>query len=257
MKCKICNKKNGSIFTANILNKYSIKYYYCSQCGFLQTEEPYWVKEAYSEPINRSDTGYMSRNVGLSKKLTILLPFLMQKNDKFLDYAGGYGVLVRLMRDTGFDFYWSDEYTSNLFSRGFEYNNEPIKAVTTFEAFEHFIDPIKEIGKMLKISNTIVFSTLLLPEVVPKPEEWWYYALDHGQHVSFYSNKTFQYIAHEFNLNYYNLGSLHLLTRKKLPAYQIFLMKILIKFSRFGLHALVKKRLTSKTWSDYILLAKR
>jgi hypothetical protein len=252
MLCKICNKKNDSIFTAKILNKYNIKYYHCAKCGFLQTEDPHWIKESYSESINQSDTGYMSRNIMLSKKLTILLPFLMQKNDKALDYAGGYGVLVRLMRDIGFDFYWSDKFTSNLISRGFEYNNESIEVITTFEAFEHFIDPIKEISKMLDISKTIVFSTVLLPKVIPKPEEWWYYALDHGQHVSFYSNKTFKYIAYEFKLNYYNLGSLHLLTRKKIPTY----LKILIGFSRFGLHTLVEKRLTSKVWSDYILLSK-
>jgi hypothetical protein len=58
--CKICNKANDSIFTLKILNKYEIKYYHCSCCGFLQTEEPYWLDEAYSESINVS---YMQRNL--------------------------------------------------------------------------------------------------------------------------------------------------------------------------------------------------
>ncbi len=40
--------------------------------------------------------------------------------DPFLDYAGGYGVFTRLMRDIGFDFYWHDPYTQNLFANGFE-----------------------------------------------------------------------------------------------------------------------------------------
>ena len=60
MICKICNKANDSIFTLKILNKYEIKYYHCSWCGFLQTEEPYWLDEAYSESINVS---YMQRNL--------------------------------------------------------------------------------------------------------------------------------------------------------------------------------------------------
>jgi hypothetical protein len=123
MTCKICTQTTKPIFTAKILNKYGIKYYYCEHCGFLQTEESFWLEEAYVESINVSDTGYMQRNLLLSKKLTILLSLFFDKNAKFVDYAGGYGVFVRLMRDIGFDFYWDDKYTTNLFARGFEYQN--------------------------------------------------------------------------------------------------------------------------------------
>ena len=69
---------------------------YCEHCGFLQTEEPYWLDEAYSESINVSDTGYMQRNLMLSEKLTILLALFFDKNAKFLDYGGGYGIFTRL-----------------------------------------------------------------------------------------------------------------------------------------------------------------
>jgi len=50
MKCKICSNETYNIFSAKILNKNNIKYFYCDYCGFLQTEEPYWLKEAYSVP---------------------------------------------------------------------------------------------------------------------------------------------------------------------------------------------------------------
>jgi hypothetical protein len=116
MTCKICTQQAKQIFTAKILNKYDIKYYHCEHCGFLQTEEPFWLEEAYGESINVSDTGYMQRNLLLSQKLTILLRLFFYKNAKFVDYAGGYGVFVRLMRDIGFDFYWDDKYTTNLFA---------------------------------------------------------------------------------------------------------------------------------------------
>jgi hypothetical protein len=92
-----------------ILNKYDIKYYHCVNCGFLQTEESYWLNEAYDESINISDTGIMSRNIHLSKITTLILYFFFDKNNKFLDFAGGYGIFTRLMRDIGFDFYWSDK----------------------------------------------------------------------------------------------------------------------------------------------------
>jgi hypothetical protein len=191
MKCKICKQKNESVFSGKILNKYNIKYYYCSNCGFLQTEEPYWLDEAYSESITVSDTGYMQRNINLSRKLTILLALFFDKNGKYLDYAGGYGVFVRLMRDIGFDFYWDDKYTTNLFAKGFEYKSKGrCEAVTTFESFEHFVNPLEEIEKLLSISKNIIFSTELLPNPIPKPEDWWYYGLDHGQHISPHLRET-------------------------------------------------------------------
>ena len=251
MKCKICQKENNFIFEGKILNKYKIKYFHCPNCGFLQTEEPYWLDEAYIESINVSDTGYMQRNINLSQKLTILLALFFDKNGRFLDYAGGYGVFVRMMRDIGFDFYWADKYTTNLFASGFEHKNEGgYEAVTTFESFEHFENPIEEIENLLKVSKNIIFSTELLPHPIPKPEDWWYYGLVHGQHISFYSQKTFEFIAQKYHLNYVNLGQLHLLTEKTISNLQLKVLKL----SRFGLHKLLQKRLKSKTWEDYLMM---
>lgn len=252
MTCKICLQPTNQIFTSKILNKYDIKYYHCEHCGFLLTEEPYWLEEAYGESINVSDTGYMQRNLNLSAKLTVLLSLYFDENATYLDYAGGYGVFVRLMRDIGFDFRWADKYTSNLFAREFEYHGETIEAITTFESFEHFVNPLDEIEKMLSISKTITFSTELLPTPIPKPNEWWYYGLDHGQHISFYSEKTLRFIADKYSLHYFNLGAVHVLTDKKLPKYT----KFLLKFTKFGLHKLCAKLLKSKTWDDYIKMSK-
>lgn len=249
MKCKICKQENEFIFNAKMLNKYDIEYYHCSHCGFLQTEEPYWLDEAYTESINTSDTGYMQRNLNLSAKLTVLLALFFNKDARFLDYAGGYGVFVRLMRDVGFDFYWDDKFTKNLFSRGFEYEkNASYEALTTFESFEHFVNPMEEIENLLSISKMIIFSTGLLPHPTPLPNDWWYYGLDHGQHISFYSPQTFEFIAKKYDLNYYNLGSLQLLTNKEIPSYA----KYILKFTKFGLHKLLQRKLKSRTWEDYL-----
>lgn len=253
MECKVCNQENESIFGATILEKYRITYYHCSNCGFLQTEEPYWLDEAYMESINVSDTGYMQRNLNLSKQLTTLLIVFFDKNAKFLDYSGGYGVFVRLMRDIGFDFYWDDKFTANLFAKGFEFNQEKIEAITTFESFEHYVNPIEEIENLLSISKNIIFSTVLLPNIIPKPKDWWYYGLDHGQHISFFSEKTLRFIAKKYNLNYVNLENFHILTNKKISPY----VKILLMFSGFGLHKLFKKKLKSKTRDDYLKMSEK
>jgi hypothetical protein len=254
MRCKICGTDSHFCFSGKILGKYDISYYHCSHCDFVQTERPYWLAEAYSRPINLLDTGYIQRNLFYSKRLTILLYLMFGKNGRFLDYGGGYGVFVRLMRDIGFDFCWDDKHTKNLFAAGLEWDRKTrVDAVTLFEVFEHFVDPIKEIENLLEISDTIIFSTELHPNPLPRAENWWYYGLDHGQHVAFYSKVTFDYIADKYALSYHNLGSLHILTRKKVSTLSLFATK----FSNLGLDRLIAKLLESKTWSDYELLQKR
>ncbi|MBU1152719.1 class I SAM-dependent methyltransferase [bacterium] len=250
MSCKICNSQLKYVFLVRILNKYEVKCFYCINCGFLQTEEPYWLKEAYNSPINISDTGYMQRNIYLSKTLTTILSVFFNPNGRFVDYAGGYGVFVRLMRDIGFDFYWQDKYTQNLFASGFEWKDkEKVEAVTSFESFEHFVTPMEETSKMLSISRSIIFTTELLSNPIPKIDEWWYYGLNHGQHISFYSEKTLQYIANYFGLKYIHSGSLHIFTEKEI--YEI-LLKFLIKLNKFGLYKILCLKLKSKTWEDYL-----
>jgi hypothetical protein len=212
------------------------------------------LDEAYSRPINLSDTGYMVRNQFYAKRLTILLYLLFGKNGRYLDYAGGYGVFVRMMRDIGFDFYWDDKYTQNMFATGFEWKQtSKVDAVTLFEVFEHFVDPMDEIKKLLTISDTIIFSTDLHPNPVPQPNDWWYYGLDHGQHIAFYSTKTFEYIAKKVQLNYFNVGSLHVLSRKELSKWKLTATKL----SKFGLHKVIERMMTSKTWSDYEHMSKK
>ncbi len=254
MKCKVCKQSTKEIFTGRVLGKYTIRYFYCDYCGFLQTEEPYWLEEAYSEPINISDTGYLQRNIYLSKIVTILLSLFFNKDAKFLDYGGGYGVFVRLMRDIGFDFYWYDKYTPNIFAKGFEHkDSNKYEAITAFECFEHFVNPIDEIEFLLKMSRNIILTTELLPNPVPNPQDWWYYGLNHGQHISFYSKKTFYFIARKYNLHYANLRNLHLLTEKKISNFKLKVLKL----AKVGFHKVLQLRLKSRTWDDMVLLCNK
>lgn len=217
MICKICSTNSELFSRAEILNKYSIQYFKCPECGFIQTEEPYWLEESYSEVINRSDIGLLARNLELSKTTKAILLFLFDKRKKFLDYGAGYGVFVRLMRDFGFDFYWMDKYSENLFAKDFEATgNEKYELLTAYEVFEHLVQPAEEVTTMLKYSDNILFSTFLIPSNKPKPEEWWYYALDHGQHIALYSRKSLEVLAKKFDLNFYTNGkNLHIFSKKK------------------------------------------
>lgn len=250
IKCKICEQNADFCFVTKVLNKYDVKYYKCSNCDYLFTESPFWLDEAYNNPINVSDTGILLRNIYFSKVLSLILFFYFDTSKKFLDFAGGYGIFTRLMRDIGFDFYWHDDYTQNLLARGFEKKDEKYELLTAFEVFEHFENPLDEVKKMLQISDNILLSTVTIPEKIPSTN-WWYYGFDHGQHISFYSKNTFKTIAKILRLKYSSFGELHLLSKNKKIRLNSFLIKILINS---GLLFSIRKILKSKTFSDHLLL---
>ena len=137
MKCKVCGSNTAEFAKAKVMNKHQAIYHKCENCKFVFVENPYWLKESYSYAINMADTGIVSRNIGFSRLTRIIIVSFFNSNAKFLDYGGGYGLLVRLMRDVGFDFYWYDEYSQNLLARGFEVSTKynEYEMTTAFEVF--------------------------------------------------------------------------------------------------------------------------
>jgi len=252
MLCKICNSAARNIFSCKVLNKYIVSYYLCDTCGFIQTEEPYWLDEAYRDAINICDTGVMRRNIYFSKITSIILYYFFDGKAIYLDYAGGYGILTRLMRDMGFNFYWKDLYAQNLVARGFEYQKDygDAELITSFESFEHFKDPLQEFEMMLSISKNILFSTNLIPYPVPEPKDWWYYGPEHGQHISFYSPKTLRFLSKKHDLNLYSINNIHLLTTRRL---NILLLRALCKCNNISSY-FIRRGMNSLTFKDMELL---
>ncbi len=233
MKCRVCNSIALPFAVAEILGKYKVQYFQCNTCQFLQTEQPYWLAEAYDNAISFSDIGLVQRNIVLSKKVKSVITLLYDTNGRFLDYGGGYGLLVRLMRDAGFNFFRYDPYCENLFAKAFEAGKESsYEMLVAFEVFEHLVDPLAEVEQMVKRSPNILFSTEIVPVYTPQPNEWWYYGLEHGQHIALYKQKTLQFLAERFGLNLYSNGTnLHLFTRKKITPF-LFRASISTKASR-------------------------
>jgi hypothetical protein len=256
--CPLCDSSRENKFSTVLLKKYNVSYNYCTSCGLLQTETPYWLEEAYSEAIADADTGLVSRNLSVSKRLAAILFFCFQKNGRYLDTAGGYGMLTRLMRDIGFDFYWSDPYCSNILAKGFEAGEavRSFSAVTAFEVLEHVQDPIGFISESLRkaSTSTFIFTTVLFEGDPPQPSEWWYYARDAGQHISFYQHRTLAVIADKLSLRLYtNKKNFHVLTDERISNNVFRLMA-----SRFCELAsmYVKTRMTPRTFTDHQMLSK-
>lgn len=220
MDCKVCLSETAFFGYGEILGKYKIKYFKCINCGFVQTESPFWIEEAYSQAINNSDIGLVNRNIANARSSKTIISVFFDAETKFVDYGGGYGMFVRLMRDYGFDFYRLDKYCQNLFANGFDLEDlacDRFELLTAFEVFEHFSEPVRELDALLRLSSNILFTTELVPRANPKPDEWWYYGLDHGQHISFYTLNSLQCLANNRKMNFYTNGqNLHLLTKKNI-----------------------------------------
>lgn len=253
MKCAACAMDSAYVFSQKILGKHQCKYFYCEACGFLQTEKPYWLEEAYSDAIASADTGLVQRNMGISRRLSILLYLLFGKEGRYVDFAGGTGLLVRMMRDIGFEFYWKDPYCTNIHARGFEFETSlPLcNAVTAFEVLEHLEDPISFIADALKQTetNTFVFTTELFEGKPPAPGAWWYYAPETGQHISFYQHKTLKKIADQLGLHYYSAAGIHMMTQKKISP-TMFTLTV-GRASKFAF-PFVQRTMTSRTMDDHL-----
>ena len=253
--CRCCKKNlKKQLFSAEILKK-EIAYFECDNCGYVQTEEPFWLKDAYSSAINNSDTGIMTRNLYNVSLVMATLTLMRSRSSPVVDYAGGHGFLVRLLRDIGVDAFWSDPYCENLVARGFEFENKnKAELVTAFESFEHFLDPFDEMTKLLDIAPNILLTTNIIADPAPKPADWWYYGLDHGQHIGFYRLRTLQYLANKFNLYLISDGACrHFFSKKKYSFHSwrilIYLVNKFPKFSKIGM--------TSKTWNDHLVLSSK
>jgi hypothetical protein len=255
--CPLCGSEFNKCFTGKILNRHEVQYYQCTECNFLQTENPYWLAEAYSNVMNQEDTGMLKRNIRFSQLTSIIINSYFNQNALFVDYAGGYGIFTRLMRDLGYDYYWYDPFAQNILARGFEYQKEKHKSIellTCFESFEHFSSPIVEMEKMISISKNILFSTQFLPEPTPKIDKWWYYGLEHGQHVSFYTGKACQSLAIKFGLHFYSFGELHLISQNPINKVNA---KCIVLLERWGMIRYLQSKRKSKVEEDYFMLGKK
>lgn len=253
VSCKLCGATMQFSSTAIVLGRHEGAYYFCRECGFLCVNEPYWLDEAYSSAIASSDTGLVTRNVNVASRIAALLYFYLSERGKgrYLDIAGGYGLLTRLMRDYGFDFYWTDKYCQNLMARGFEYTSEMgrCRAIIAIEVFEHLDDPVKFINDALDFgqSDTLIFSTELFEGNQPPPEDWWYYSFETGQHVSFFQRVTLGILACKLGMHYATNGWLHIFSRTRINQFlfSFYTSRLAVIMAHF-----VRKRLVSLLMSD-------
>jgi hypothetical protein len=210
-ECPVCHGATSGFATAMVLGRHEAHYRRCRDCGSVHVEEPHWLDEAYGDAIASTDIGLPSRAVRLADITAATVRLFLPGAHRFVDHGGGNGLFVRLMRDRGFDFRWRDPYADNVFARG--HDAEPdgrFDLTTAFEVLEHLTDPHAGLEAVFASTGALLATTAVLPDPAPKPDEWWYYSLGTGQHVTFYSHRGLQALAAARGLTVTSGGEVHL-----------------------------------------------
>jgi hypothetical protein len=194
--CRLCGGALDRAFALRVLEKYDVDYLRCTNCLSLQTERPYWIREAYTNNLANLDTGAGQRN--LSNLAAAYAATRLFRLRNVVDFGGGDGLLCRLLRDYGVNCYVSDKYASATYAPNFVTQSlTQAEILLAFEVFEHFEEPRGDLSGLFGRSLPVILaSTAVFSDQGP---DWWYLAPETGQHVFFYSEKALHLIAKTYD----------------------------------------------------------
>lgn len=220
--CRVCETPINTFAQAQILGHVDVTYGRCPSCGMVMALDPTWLDEAYGDAIAKLDVGLLDRCQILASVTASVLRTERLRGGRFLDWAGGYGTLTRLMRDRGYDFVHNDPMALNVFAEGHEVadpGTDRFDLVTAFEVLEHLTDPVAALSPLAASTDRLLATTQVVPSPTPAPTEWDYYALESGQHVTFYTQASLEELARRLGYDGVVTSSLvHLFYRGRLSA---------------------------------------
>jgi SAM-dependent methyltransferase len=192
--CTLCGSGDLSLITPKDDKR---QYYLCGYCKLIFTDEyhllnPEEEKSRYQQHNNSiTEPGYVKF---LNRVIHPSLEYI-NKNMKGLDYGCGPGpVLSMLLHEKGIH---CDIYDPFFYP---DYPEDTYNFIFSTETFEHFHDPRKEIEKINHLLDPEAFLFIMTERWESLERfETWYYKND-PTHVCFYHDKTFDFIASEYNL---------------------------------------------------------
>lgn len=229
------------LFQHKVIGRYKAEYFIDDSVGYIWAGNPTWLDEAYSDAIALTDTGVFARNLKNIEAVSAVLRYNGMSAAQGIDIGAGYGLFVRGMRDIGHDFYWSDKYADNLVARGFEADQHVFDVAVAFEVLEHLPNPLKFLIESRATYNwsTLFFSATCFDKEDVPGTDWWYWAFETGQHISFFSYQCLEFIAEKLGLYLVHLtGDLYAFTdNPKLtwPARKLTRSLLRLRFKRASL----------------------
>jgi len=216
--CRLCSAPLEPFADGTVLGSRRVSYVRCTSCRSVFLPDPTWLDEAYSSAISALDVGLLERCIQLANVTTALIAAERLSGGIFLDFAGGYGTLTRLMRDRSLDFRHDDPLCENVFAQGFNASlDRRYDLITAFEVLEHLADPVQTLAPVAALTDFLLVTTQVLPEPAPRPGEWDYFAEDTGQHITFYTVDGLRALGKELDFELTSSGRLvHLFHRSPL-----------------------------------------
>jgi len=189
--CPVCAADTAPFDAAVVLNTHEVQYHRCLGCALVFIADVPWLEEAYESAIHDADVGLLRRARRYSALASAVIRSEGLRGGRFLDWAGGYGVLTQVMRDRGFDYWQHDDYATPVFARGFQ--DEGVgryDLISAFEVVEHLADPVESLAPIAARTDHFFFTTELLPDPPPRISDWWYYMPEVGQHITFHTEES-------------------------------------------------------------------
>lgn len=230
LNCRLCGSPAREAFQLKILQRHDVRFFECGHCGSLQTEQPYWLQEAYHAAITSTDTGVVIRNV-VCQAAIFAIARIMHVAGSLLDFGGGPGMLCRMLRDLGFDAYVSDRYADPVYARRFalqldEARERRIGLLSAIEVFEHFENPAVSARELFSIGPRVIVVTTVLYH--GEGRSWWYIGKDTGQHIFFYTTKAMEWLAAQHGYHYLGRHGFHVFSRDPFTLGQRILLRLAI-----------------------------
>ncbi|AIO18645.1 hypothetical protein KQ51_00765 [Candidatus Izimaplasma bacterium HR1] len=195
--CKICNSPTDELFDKQLKVTYDV----CHKCDFISKQESFLLtpdeeqgRYATHKNDDEGNIGYMN----MFNNLIDLHVRPLKKVKNILDFGSGpYPMLKKILDRDGYNVAIYDPF----FSKDLAYQNNMYDLITTTEAIEHFVNPIKEIEHLLSLLNDqgyLVIMTNFRTMDVEGFTTWWYRR--DPTHISFFNDNTFNYLKGRYNL---------------------------------------------------------
>ena len=225
--CRLCGGRARALFAVTFLYRLDVQIYRCETCESLETEQPYWLDIAYAKELMGYGYDTATRCMNLTAWVSYLaLVFLKRPwTTRVLDYGSGPGLLVRMLRDVGFEAVAYDPYTPGMLAAGFAGDiTKRHDMLLAIETFEHFVEPAREIEQIFSPGHDLV----VIRTQVYKGEgpSWYYFFPEAGQHIFFYSHKARAWIAKKYGYEVRSYGHMSIFSRRPMTRLQRALLDV-------------------------------
>lgn len=209
-ECPICSYISSAKIYSNATSQ---DYWFCTNCYLIWLDASYFLNaenesaryQLHNNSINES--GYVNF---LENAIRPTLPFISTKNIGLDFGCGPSPVLAQILKQKNIPCYYYDPF---FFPDMPEINTFDFIFAT--ECFEHFYHPKKTIDKIISLLSQNGILTIMTEMWLDKSHfSNWYYTKD-PTHVCFFHQKTFDFLAQLYHLQYLYNNQKRILIFKK------------------------------------------